>query len=118
MKEVATIYDFSRFCRVWRKNKGCCEDCPLGSRKNKTGNMCYNVLIHFPDEANEIILSWLKEHPVQIRQDKLLKILPNAVIDANGVLAARPCKLDKDIECPSGSCDDCRKNYWLEEVTE
>ncbi len=111
-KEVATIYDLSRICRTSVD----CPKCPLG----KWG-ACYGAIANRPDDVNEKILKWVKEHPIKTRQNKFLEMFPNAILDDNGVLNVEPCDFDKDYstnDCSRFSCPDCRKKYWLKEVTE
>ena len=73
MKEKATIFDFVRMCKAQK----CCEECPMDM-------MCTTQLRLDTDKANEIILNWCKEHPVETRQDRLLKMFPNAPKMGNG----------------------------------
>ena len=109
----ATIYDFARFCEPHDN----CEACKLYEfcfgKNNK------EVIL----EANEIILNWCKEHPVETRQDSFLKIFPNADI-YKGAINICPCKIDCDYDCENKEkyvdfdCTGCKKEYWLEEVDE
>lgn len=74
MKEKATIFDYARMC----KNTETCNDCPLGLNINWANIACSYLMREIPDKANEIILNWCKEHPVETRQDRFLKMFPNA----------------------------------------
>lgn len=124
MKEKATIFDYARMC----KNAKTCDNCPLGLNINGANIACSYLVREIPDKANEIILNWCKEHPVETRQDRFLKMFPNAKIDNDGVIAILPCSIDKhefiksDFPCPVScefnNCAECRKNYWLAEVKE
>ena len=117
-KEKATIDDYARMCKFYDD----CSICPLG------GTTCHLLISENPDKANEIILKWIKEHPIKTRQDKFLEMFPNAKIRSDGVLDFPPCHIDKgeyietgrlcSAEHGYGSCDECRKNYWLAEVEE
>ena len=108
----ATIYDFARMCKFYKN----CDDCPLA----KSTAICQVFIEEHPDRANEIILNWCKEHPVETRQDKFLKIFPNAITDNDGVLLGCPKHVDKDFRCATNGrfCTKCRKEYWLAEVEE
>lgn len=78
------------------------------------------------DKINEIILKWCEEHPVETRQSKFLKMFPNAKTDSDGIIKIFPCSIEQNIvtTMPStcsyihGSCNECRKDYWLAEVDE
>ncbi len=112
----ATLYDYARMCKKINE----CEDCPLGTKNNGDGITCSFLMMKAPDKANEIILNWCKEHPVETRQDRFLKIFPNAET-LDGYLKTCPKQLDythaKD-RCAKWCCDECRKEYWLAEVDE
>ena len=116
MNQRATIYDYARMCR---RGTSRCSECPLNSGNNGTGSTCSAFVNQYPDKANEIILKWCKEHPVETRQDELLEVFPNADIkdgvadicvkQIDGRLAPHRCSV---YTC----CKDCKRAYWLEEV--
>ncbi len=112
--EEATIFDYARMC----KTVGDCAGCPMSLSNNGTNEFCCTLLHCHPDKANEIILNWCKEHPVETRQSRFLKMFPKALL-FDGVLNICP-------ECVKGECGhsgtmlckDCKKDYWLAEVDE
>lgn len=120
----ATIYDHVRMC----KTEKVCNDCPLHRTINGTNLACDDFLMICVDKANEIILKWSKEHPVETRQSKFLKMFPNARLGGDGVIGIAPCAIEKNkhitssCSCPVAhgfnNCDECRKEYWLTEVDE
>ena len=78
-------------------------------------------LIKSIEETVSKVEQWEKEHPVKTRQSEFLKMFPNASIDGDdGVLNIRPCRVDENIGCgvAEKSCDECRCEYWLAEVTD
>lgn len=117
----ATIYDYARMCKA---NIHKCENCPMWN---------YNCTIYMMDsadvdQANEITLNWCKERPVETRQERFLKMFPNAKKDEE-VINIDPCIVDETFyqaspcwECAKKrnveDCEECRKNYWLAEVDE
>lgn len=113
--ERATIHDFSRMCKFYND----CKDCSLGISNNGVGMICGDFIKKYPDKANEIILNWCKEHPVETRQDRFLEMFPNADIDY-GFLDICPRTIDKysanEKECLHRTCLGCKKEYWLAEV--
>ena len=115
--EKATIYDYARMC----KSCDACNECPLYYRNCGIGKDCDDIITDEPDIANEIILNWCKEHPVETRQDRFLKMFPNADIDY-GFLDICPRTIDKysanEKECLHKTCLGCKKEYWLAEVDE
>lgn len=116
MKEKATIFDYARMC----KNAKTCDNCPLGLNINGANIACSYLVREIPDKANEIILNWCKEHHVETRQDRFLKMFPNARIDVDGALSICPQFVTKDFSCQTSEkrCSDCCKDYWLAEVEE
>lgn len=116
--ENATIYDYARMCKG---NNGECKYCPLGFNNNGKSINCDYKVRAYPDKANEIILNWCKEHPIETRQSRFLKMFPNADIDC-GFLDICPHVIDEhsvnEKECPCKTCLYCKKDYWLAEVDE
>lgn len=121
MEEKATIHNFSRVCKTYY---GICSKCPLTHQNNGISVRCNDVLRSEPDKANEIILNWCKEHPIETRQDRFLKMFPNVLRFKNlNIIAIKPCTIDKNygnkpctFTCEE--CEECIKNYWLAEVEE
>ena len=125
MKEKATIFDYARMCKHFDDN---CQECPVFYKQTETGLGCEDFIRNCPDKANEIILKWCNEHPVKTRQDRFLKMFPNAKKDEE-VINIDPCIVDETFyqaspcwECAKKrnveDCEECRKNYWLAEVQE
>lgn len=121
MKEKATIFDYLRMC----KNHKDCKGCPLSVTINGMKVACLDF--NYPDKANEIILNWCKEHPVETRQDRFLKMFPNVKMTSYGLVGICPQGCDKQWECgldidssniENVDCTDCLEKYWLAEVGE
>lgn len=100
---------FKRMC-----DKTDCKNCLLDQKCRPSANV-------EPEEVVELVEEWAKEHPVKTRQSELLRMFPNAMInESDGILCITPCNIEgKSIGCPNGkSCGDCRREYWLTEVTD
>lgn len=110
----ATIYDYARMCKKMTK----CNDCPLSYKVNKKNIFCDDFMLEYPDEANESILKWCEEHPIETRQDSFLKMFPNTPKDENEILNLCPNHIDTKVKCfhSAEKCDECCKKYWLAEV--
>ena len=114
MKEKATIFNYARMCNHFDDN---CQECPMFYKQTETGLSCKSFIRNCPDKANEIILNWCKEHPVETRQDRFLKQYPNAATNEKGRINICPKSLDCDYDqCGTLCCADCRNEYWLAEV--
>ena len=114
MDAVKFFKTVNRIC----KNKDC-NECPV--YKNNT---C--CMIGFDDDSTKSIEEtvskveqWAKEHPIRTRQSEFLKKFPNADLLDN-VINITPCKIEKKMKryCGDRACNDCRKDYWLTEVTD
>lgn len=123
MKEEATIFDFARMCNATKYDiQSECRHCPLSGYNNYLGEPCGHFLKDHTDKANEIILKWCEEHPVETRQDRLLKMFPNVLVKY-GQVNICPEKFDMDFR-ESVKCNDytdcckCKRDYWLAEVEE
>ena len=109
MDAVEFYKAFKRMC-----DKTDCKDCLLDQKCRPSANV-------EPEEVVELVEEWAKEHPVKTRQSELLRMFPNAMInESDGILCITPCNIEgKSIGCPNGkSCGDCRREYWLTEVTD
>lgn len=68
-----------------------------------------------------IVEEWSKENPCKTRQSVFLEQWPNAELDSNDVIVIDPCDIDKTIYrkdngCYNNNCDDCRREFWMQEV--
>ena len=115
MKKV-TIYEYARMCKFYDD----CKECPLENYRSETFITCDYLVRTVPDKANEIILNWCKEHPVETRQERFLKMFPNVALINCEVINI--CPKDIDIQyganCNKLKCEECKKEYWLAEVDE
>ncbi len=115
--EKAALYDYARMCKFYDD----CKECPLENYRSETFIACDYLVRTVTDKANEIILKWCKEHPVETRQDRFLKMFPNAQRLDDGTLRVCPKVIDKkllDINCDNRLCEECYRGYWLAEVDE
>lgn len=118
MKEKATIFDYARMCRNFEPD---CGECPMYREQSVSGLCCVDFVKVHQDKANEIILNWCKEHPVVTRQDRFLKMFPNAIrFENSNIIAIKPCNMDKDYASKpcTLTCEECFKEYWLAEADE
>lgn len=113
MDVVEFFKTVNRLC----KNQSGCEKCPI--RKN---GMCMAgcgvVSVENIEEAVSKVEQWEKDNPVKTRQSEFLKMFPNADF-CRDVINILPCSVEKGMsECCYGKrCEECRKDYWLAEVT-
>ena len=95
-----------------------CYDCPL-SVKNNDEVLCTVFEALYPEKAVAVVEKWAAEHPVKTRQSEFKEKYPYARLDEFGVLFLKPCDMDTIYKPRKGCatpCDDCRKEYWSQEV--
>ena len=73
------------------------------------------------EETVSKVEQWAKDHPVKTRQSEFLKMFPNAKIYSD-VIWLCPKYIDCDYKpeenCNDISCFDCKREFWLTEVTD
>lgn len=117
MDAIEFVKTVNRLCKNLR-----CKECPVYKEGICTvGFDDYSV--KSIKETVSKVEQWAKDYPVKTRQSEFLKMFPNARIDDSGVLLFCP----KDF-LPVGArstycekhenCKECRKDYWLAEVTD
>lgn len=76
-----------------------------------------------PASAVKVVEEWAAAHPVKTRQSVFLEQYPEARIADGGVLGICPVTVSAKHRnevggCvnPSRQCNDCRREYWMQEV--
>lgn len=114
MDAVEYVKALRRLCRSKIK----CSECQL---LNKEESCCITDIGEYAEKAVQIVEQWSKDHPIKTRQSEFLRMFPNAMInESDEILCITPCNIEgESIGCPNGkSCGDCRREYWLTEVTD
>ena len=107
MDAVEFYKAFKRMCY-----KTDCKDCLLDQKCRPSANV-------EPKEVVELVEEWAKEHPAKTRQSEFLKMFPNADF-CQDVIDISPCSIEKEMRkcCGDRNCDECKRTYWLTEVTD
>lgn len=111
--------EFRRLCDSYYR----CSDCPLGKDKR----ICGYYPGRYTQEAISAVIKtveeWSAAHPCRTRQRVFLEQYSEAAIDMHGVLQICPMVIsttyrDSDGECvnPTKKCEDCRREFWSQEV--
>ncbi len=91
-----------------------CKDCLLDQKCRPSANV-------EPEEVVKLVEEWAKEHPVKTRKSEFLKMFPKAEIK-DDYLWMCPKYIDYDYKpeenCYKISCGDCKRKFWLTEVTD
>lgn len=113
MDAVKYVKTVNRLCKNLR-----CKECPVFKEEIcAVGFDDYSV-----KSIEETVLKveqWAKDHPVKTRQSEFLKLYPNADL-CRDVINILPCSIEKEMSkcCDDKKCEECRKDYWLTEVTD
>ena len=93
------------------EEQGSCMGCKH-EYKEKDGSPCTECSMNYTSK-------W-ERRPKKTRQDEFLEHYPNAEKYVSGVLTIAPCSLGerKHQHCENGTCWECKRNYWLQEVEE
>ena len=116
MDAVEFFKTVNRLC----KNQSGCAKCPIWEK-----GMC---MAGFDDDSVEcieetisIVEQWAKDHPIKTRQSEFLKIFPKVPMK-DDVIDICPATVVKGLKnaahCNHILCEDCRKTFWLMEVTD
>lgn len=111
--------DALKFFKEW--NRMCsssneCAKCPFRAQK------C-DLIRSIMEEHIVTVEQWSQEHPRKTRQSDFLEMFPTARLDCHGVLMVCPANIDvsncaDDGACanPTIGCDECRREFWMQEV--
>ena len=113
------IAEFFKTVNRLCKNQRHCTECPIC----KNGVSCMvkadDDSIKSMEETVSKVEQWAKDHPVKTRQSEFLKMFPNAAFYQD-VIDISPCSIEKEMKkcCGDRECDECKRTYWLTEVTD
>lgn len=116
MDAVKYLKELNRMCT----KSHTCDDCPIYKATGRNCGLAYSNAEMLAGHVG-IVEQWAKEHPVRTRQSVFLERYPSTVVDAGGSVAICPNlvtgKKCRDIRNGmSLSCDECRGQYWGQEV--
>lgn len=107
------LMDYARMCLNTH-----CDDCPLWVLK-KEGISCKKYILDKKDDAIKTIEKWGAEHPVKTRQDLFLEQFPDST--PKRICPELVDKINCGLRYFDGEfygCDECRRDYWSQEVEE
>lgn len=124
MDTVKFIEERNRMCRSFDAG---CQECPAFSACECEDELCSCAVGHQStiDATAQIAIveEWAAAHPRKTRQSVFLEHYPETSIGKNGVLLVCPCPISASHRNADGGCatigircDDCRKEYWMQEV--
>lgn len=113
MDAVEFFKTVNRLC----KNRAC-EKCPIWEKGTCMAGVC-DYSVENIEKTISKVEQWAKDHPVKTRQSEFLKMFPNAEF-CQDIINILPCSIEKEMCkcCDDRECEECRKDYWLTEVTD
>ena len=118
MDAVKFIKERDRMCKSF---DGGCKGCPAFNALED--ELCCAVGQGSPlDATAQIVMveEWSAAHPRKTRQSVFLEQYPNARVAAKGIVDIWPCEVETNMQnvtyCNSLSCEDCRREFWMQEV--
>lgn len=115
MDAVEFFQTVNRIC----KNRHC-NECPVAKEGRCMAGFDDKSVKNIEETISKVE-QWAKDNPIKTRQSEFLKRFPSAMINrSDGILCISPCSIEgKRMGCTNGkSCGDCRREYWLAEVTD
>ena len=119
MDAVKFLQERARMCNSFSPD---CEGCRVDEAKPVMSE-CYQWMFENPERAAKIVEEWAAAHPRKTRQSVFLEQWPEARIYANGALSICPnavcawrCGKDGERVEETGTCDDCCREFWTQEV--
>lgn len=116
-----------RMCRTMILKEGGCEACPLYNGLKRRCGFAASIAENMDEDVIrkhiDIVIKWAKDHPVKTRQSEFLKMFPNTQMNVEGdVIWMCPKYIDESYRpkenCQDIRCSNCKREYWLEEVSE
>lgn len=113
MDAVEFYKQFARYC-----SSTYCGKCTIVDECLTKSKKCNDA-----EKIVSTIEQWSKDHPLKTRQSEFLKMFPNAQMSVDGdVIFMCPKYIDESYchkeNCNNINCRDCKRKFWLEEVTD
>lgn len=124
MDAVEYIKEAKRICKSRSVCKSVSSKCPLldeNGHCTATADICAADIIEKTENAVHIVEQWAKDNPIKTRQSEFLRMFPKAEIKDDYLwMCPKYINYDYNPEenCHEISCSDCKRKFWLTEVTD
>lgn len=121
MDAVEYVKAMHRLCKSQDCYFGRTPGCPLLNKEGKKYGYCIANIGGCAEKAVQIVEQWAKDNPVKTRQSEFLKMFPNAQIHDDVIWLCPKyigCDYRPERNCDEISCLDCKRKFWLTEVTD
>ena len=127
-REIMDVVEYIKEAKRICKSRSLCNSvsgkCPLLEENGHcaaTVNICAADIIEKTEKAVQIVEQWAKEHPIKTRQSEFLRMFPNAQIHDDVIWMCPKCigcDYKPEENCNEIYCCDCKRKFWLTEVTD
>lgn len=114
MDAVEYIKTLRKLCESQER----CSGCVLYDKEDKC---CILNISEYTEKSVQIVEQWAKEHPIKTRQSEFLRMFPNAQIHDDVIWMCPKCigcDYKPEENCNEIYCCDCKRKFWLTEVTD
>lgn len=113
--------EYTKTLRRLCESQANCPECPLHENCEEDNyGYCNGNASEYVEKSVHIVEQWAKDHPVKTRQSEFLRMFPKAEIKDDYLwMCPKYINYDYNPEenCHEISCSDCKRKFWLTEVT-
>lgn len=117
MDAVKYVKTLHRLC----KSQANCRECPLHENCEEDNYVyCNGNASEYVEKSVHIVEQWAKDNPIKTRQSEFLRMFPKAEMKDDYLwMCPKYINYDYNPEenCHEISCSDCKRKFWLTEVT-
>lgn len=77
--------EFLKAMKIIKRMCEGCNKCPLSAENNEKNETCYDFMMAYPEETEEILKKWAEEHPQKTIFQDFLEKYPNAKLNGFGL---------------------------------
>jgi hypothetical protein len=113
--------EYTKTLRRLCESQANCPECPLHENCEEDNyGYCNGNASEYVEKSVHIVEQWAKDNPIKTRQSEFLRMFPKAEIKDDYLwMCPKYINYDYNPEenCHEISCSDCKRKFWLTEVT-
>lgn len=114
--------EYTKTLRRLCESQANCPECPLHENCEEDNyGYCNGNASEYVEKSVHIVEQWAKDNPIKTRQSEFLRMFPKAEIKDDYLwMCPKYINYDYNPEenCHEISCSDCKRKFWLTEVTD
>lgn len=114
--------EYTKTLRRLCESQANCPECPLHENCEEDNyGYCNGNASEYVEKSFHIVEQWAKDNPIKTRQSEFLRMFPKAEIKDDYLwMCPKYINYDYNPEenCHEISCSDCKRKFWLTEVTD